>query len=48
MVSAKKENMIAALKMLENDFGGPERYITDTCGLDKAQVEQIKKNLTNA
>lgn len=47
MVSAKKENMLAALGMLRDDFGGAEQYIVKQCGLSQAQVEQLKRNLVD-
>jgi hypothetical protein len=45
MVSSKKENMLAALDMIANVFGGVESYMKRNCGLTDAEVEQIKTNL---
>ena len=45
MVSSKKENMVAAIKMIENDYGGAEQYMRENCELSEAEVEQLKKNL---
>lgn len=45
MVSAKKENMLAALEMVLFEFGSAEQYIKNNCGLADSEVEQIKKNL---
>ena len=45
MVSSKKENMVAATKMIENDFGGAEQYMRKNCEMSDAEVEQLKKNL---
>lgn len=46
MVSSKKENMEAALKMIDADFGGAEEYMKKSCGLSDAEVDRIKTNLT--
>jgi hypothetical protein len=46
LVSAKKENMVASLKMIQKEFGGPENYMKNQCGLSVDEVEQIRKNLT--
>lgn len=48
MVSSKKENMVESLKMLDRDFGGAEKYVRDRCGLTDGEVQQLKKNLTEA
>lgn len=45
MISSKKENMEAAMKMIANDFGGVEQYMKKNCGLTDAEVEQIRTNL---
>ncbi|KAL2062371.1 hypothetical protein VTL71DRAFT_6637 [Oculimacula yallundae] len=45
MISAKAENMIFTLKMVEEKFGGAEKYIIEKCGLTKEEVEMIRKNL---
>lgn len=45
MVSAKKENMVSALKMLQEDFGGAEKYMTERCGLSSSEIAQLRKNL---
>ena len=45
MVSSKKENMEAAIKMIKSDFGGVEEYMKKYCELTDAEVEQLKKNL---
>ena len=45
MVSSKKENMLAALEMIEKDFGGIVQYMKKDCGLSDAEVEQIRRNL---
>lgn len=45
MVSSKKENMLAALKMISSEFGSVEQYMKRDCGLTDAEVEQIKLNL---
>ncbi|CAG8976729.1 hypothetical protein HYALB_00012527 [Hymenoscyphus albidus] len=46
MISSKTENMLATLQIIRERFGGPEKYMTDICGLTKEQVEKIRSNLT--
>ena len=45
MVSSKKENMEAAIEMINSDFGGAEKYIRERCELTDQEIEQLKKNL---
>jgi len=45
MVSSKKENMLAALEMIEADFGGVVQYMKKNCGLSDAEIERIERNL---
>ena len=45
MVSSKKENMQAALEMIESHFGGVEQYMRQNCRLTDVEISQIKKNL---
>lgn len=45
MVSSKKENMIAAIEMIQEVFGGPEAYMRDYCKLTDGEIEQIRRNL---
>lgn len=45
MVSSKKENMEAALKMIDKEFESVELYMKQFCELSDAEIEQIKKNL---
>jgi protein tyrosine/serine phosphatase len=45
MVGAKKENMIASLKMLSTDFGGAEGYLKNQCGFSGDEIERIKESL---
>jgi len=45
MVSAKKENMAAALEMIEREFGGAERYMRERCELEDEHIERIRRNL---
>ena len=37
--------MMATLKMIKEKYGGAEGYVIDQCGLTKAEVEKIRKNL---
>lgn len=38
--------MMATLKMIREEFGGPEQYCLDVVGLTKEEIAAIKKNLT--
>lgn len=48
MVSSKKENMEASIKMVEREFGGAEQYMRKQCGLTDEEIKQIKQNLLKA
>jgi protein tyrosine/serine phosphatase len=43
MAGSRKENMAGALKMMHAEFGGPEGYFTNMCGLKEEEVVKIKK-----
>jgi protein tyrosine/serine phosphatase len=45
MVGAKKETMLAALDMLEEEFGGAERYMREVCGLNDEEMRALRRNL---
>ena len=45
MVSSKKENMAAAIEMIQQDFGGAENYMREKCQLCEDEIRQLKKNL---
>lgn len=45
MISAKKETMIAALDMVEKEFGGAETYLREKCGLSEGELEALRANL---
>lgn len=45
MLSSRYDCMMQALDLLENKFGGPEKWIMDNCGFSKAEIETLKKNL---
>ena len=45
MVSSKKENMEAAIQMIQRDFGGAEKYMREKCEMSDAEIEQLRKNL---
>ncbi|KAI9696367.1 MAG: hypothetical protein M1836_005645 [Candelina mexicana] len=45
MVSAKAENMLAALKMLRASLDGVEGYLTQNCGLSMEDLDKIRKNV---
>ncbi|KAI9716388.1 MAG: hypothetical protein M1828_000377 [Chrysothrix sp. TS-e1954] len=42
MTSAKRENMLAVLKMLRRDFGNANTYVRNICGLKDRDVEDVK------
>ncbi|KAK5108479.1 hypothetical protein LTR62_008297 [Meristemomyces frigidus] len=46
MVSSKKENMLASIEMIREDFGSPERYMKEYCKLSEDEVERVKKNVS--
>ena len=37
--------MLATLKVIREQFGGPEGYIVEKCGLTKQEVDKIRLNL---
>ncbi|KAL6705674.1 hypothetical protein ACN47E_006463 [Coniothyrium glycines] len=45
MVGARRETMVASLAMLEEEFGGAERYMREYCGLGDGELEALKRNL---
>jgi protein tyrosine/serine phosphatase len=45
MVGAKKENMAATLKMLDEEFGGAEGYLQKQCGFSGDEVKRLKSLL---
>lgn len=45
MVGAKKESMVFALEMVEREWGSAEGYMRALCGLEDAEIEQLKKVL---
>lgn len=45
MVSSKKENMEAALQMIQRDFGSAEKYMREKCELSDQEIDQLRKNL---
>ncbi|EPE05323.1 tyrosine phosphatase [Ophiostoma piceae UAMH 11346] len=46
MVGARRESMLDTLKMIRAEFGGPEAYFEDKCGLSKKEIAEIKAFLT--
>ena len=38
--------MIAALKMLRDEYGSVQDYVTKHCGLTPQAVERIRQNMT--
>lgn len=45
MVGAKRESMLRSLDMLDEEFGGAEKYIKEKCGLTDGQLESLRRNL---
>lgn len=46
MISSKKENMLATMQMIEDIYGGAERYVLERLELDESTLRQLRKNLT--
>ncbi|KAI9671228.1 MAG: hypothetical protein M1829_004635 [Trizodia sp. TS-e1964] len=42
MLGAKAENMLAALDMIREDYGGAEAYLRAQCGFDAAELERLR------
>ena len=45
MIGARRESMMAALEMLDGEFGGAERYLRVWCGLGDGELEGLRRNL---
>ncbi|KAI4940935.1 hypothetical protein J4E91_011112 [Alternaria rosae] len=45
MVGSRKESMLASLDMLDERFGGAERYMREVCGLGDEELQSLRKNL---
>lgn len=45
MVSSKRENMLASLEMINNEFGGWEGYMRKWCGLGDQEIEVLRNRL---
>ncbi|KAM0722386.1 hypothetical protein Q7P37_001827 [Cladosporium fusiforme] len=45
MVSSKRENMLAALAMVREEFGGWEAYVRERCGLGEEEVGRLRGRL---
>lgn len=45
MVGARKETMLAALDMVDREFGGAEKYLREYCGLEDGDLEALRRNL---
>jgi hypothetical protein len=37
--------MLSTLEMIRKEFGGPEQYVVQQCGLAMDDVERIRRNL---
>lgn len=42
MVGAREESMMAALEMVDREFGGAEKYMRTICGLDDGDLERLR------
>ena len=40
--------MEASIDMIEEEFGGSQKYMQGKCGLTDAEIEQLKKNLVES
>lgn len=45
MVSSKRENMLAALEMVREEFDGWEEYVRERCGLGEGEVGRLRRRL---
>ncbi|CAG5186661.1 uncharacterized protein ALTATR162_LOCUS11660 [Alternaria atra] len=45
MVGARKESMLRSLDMVDERFGGAERYMREVCGLGDGELEALRRNL---
>ncbi|KAI4684009.1 hypothetical protein J4E81_009172 [Alternaria sp. BMP 2799] len=45
MVGSRKESMLASLDMLDERFGGAERYMREYCGLGDEELAGLRRNL---
>jgi protein tyrosine/serine phosphatase len=43
--SERAVNMLSTLKMIREEFGGPEGYMIEKCGLSKDDVQKIRTNI---
>lgn len=46
MFSARKENMVATLDLIDKKFGGGDGYLKTALGFEDTDIELIRKNLT--
>ena len=45
MVGAKRDSMLSALKMLNDEFGGAAGYFQKECGFSEDEVGRVKQSL---
>ncbi|KAL5530050.1 hypothetical protein ACEPAF_6307 [Sanghuangporus sanghuang] len=45
MLTSRRETMLAFLQMLREKYSGAEGYVQKCCGLSKADIETIRRNL---
>ncbi|CAD6570168.1 MAG: hypothetical protein ASARMPRED_003524 [Alectoria sarmentosa] len=47
MVGARKENMLAAIEMIREKYGGAEGYLRTMCGFGDEDISEIRANITD-
>ncbi|EUC28439.1 hypothetical protein COCCADRAFT_109175 [Bipolaris zeicola 26-R-13] len=45
MIGARRESMLKSLEMLDEEFGGAERYLREKCGLSGQELDALRRNL---
>lgn len=45
MVSSKKENMLASVKMIQKEFGSAGEYMKKHCKLSDDEIQQLRRNV---
>lgn len=45
MISSKKENMAATIKMLREEYGSAEGYMGSQCQLSDEEIAQLRRNM---
>jgi hypothetical protein len=45
MIGARQESMLRSLDMLDEEFGGAERYLREKCGISELELDALRRNL---